>query len=107
MAKQTPETLELADGTVSLYRNVMLMDGTPEFGVADRMIVQHLGNEQDVVVMADESGHRTVKRTVPQIQLQTSPVGTTSGSGYSLADLDAKTQERLLVIYKLFQKKKP
>lgn len=105
MADKPPEKLTLADGTVLLYRDTKFMVGTQEVGSGDHMIVQHhTGNEEDVVVVKIDGKDR-VKRVVRQMQIQ-SPSSPALDSrvtfGSSLADLDEKTEKRLLAIYKMF-----
>ena len=103
--QQATEKLVLADGTVSLYRNVRAMIGAEEVTSVDRMIVDHIttGGEEDVVVI-QESGKPRIKRVVQHLQIQTlsQAVPTTGGVAYSFADVDTDTEARLLAIYKMF-----
>ena len=102
-----PETLSLADRTVALYRNTKFMVGTQEVGSGHHMIVQHrTGNTAEVMVV-NEDGTDRVKRIVRQMRVQSpsSPaLSDTVTYGISLADLDEKTEKRLLEIYKMFAK---
>ena len=98
------EKLTLSDGTVSLYRDAKFMHGTEEMGAGDHMIVQYVtGNEEDVVIIREGEEFK-IKRLVPQLEIRTSspamPVN--SRGGYSLANVDADTEKRLLARYKMF-----
>lgn len=107
MPDKPPEKLTLADGIVTLYRDTKFMVGTKEVGSGDHMIVQHrTGNEEDVVVVKVDGTER-VKRVVRQMQVQSpsSPaLNSTVTFGSSLADVDEKTEKRLLTIYEMFPK---
>ena len=104
MFTESPEIRQLADGTISLYRNVKLMNGSQEMGLADRMVVEHrTGNQETVLIIPNNAGQVSVKRAIPQIQLRTSAVGTTSSGGFSLEDVDGNAEKRLLKLYRLFK----
>lgn len=107
MTEKPPETLSLADGNVTLYRNTKLMVGTQEVGSGDHMIVEHLTGNQDDVMVVKEDGKDRVKRVVRQMQVQSPPSPALDSRvtfGSSLAALDEKNENRLLAIYKMFDK---
>jgi hypothetical protein len=110
MEDKPPEKLNLADGTVTLWRDTQFMVGGQEVGKGDHMIVQNLtGNEEDVVIVKIDGKNR-VKRVVRQMQVQSpsSPaLDSTVTFGSVLADLDAETEKRLLALYKMFSKAAP
>lgn len=98
--EQAPETLELSDATLTLWRGCKFMYGTQQTASGDHMLVKHKmpGYEEDVVVI-QEGGKQRVKRVVHHIEFP-------SGRGsYSFADLSEESEKRLLAIYKMFKKK--
>ena len=91
--EQPPETRELSDATLTLWRGCKFMHGAQQMGTGDHMLVKHkmTGNEEDVVVI-QEGGKQRVKRVVHHIEFP-------SGRGsYSFADLSEDNEKRLLAI---------
>ena len=91
-----PVKLEVADGTLFLWRGCKFEVAPQQWSTGDRMTVRDQQGAEEEVVIIGAGPQRTVKRLVLQIEMLTRK------AVYRLEDLDAANQKRLLAIYKMF-----
>jgi hypothetical protein len=98
--KRPSATLELSDANLSLWRGCTFKGAPLQWSTGDRLIIKdkRTGAEEDVLIVG-AGAERSVKRLVMKIEIPT------GRGGYSVADLDAENQKRLLTIYKMFDAK--
>jgi hypothetical protein len=102
MDRDTAETLELADATVSLYRSIKLR-GAQEVVTGDRMIVQHHmeGITEDFVVVK-VGEELKVKRVSQQVSIPMPSSTTLEDGTVTLAEVTDGSEKRLMAIYNKF-----
>jgi hypothetical protein len=106
-----PETIDLSDAKVSLYRKaIQLTDINQE---CDRMVVQEFTGAEDNVFIYREPGPGGKRRVARIRQVMSTQVGsspavpvTTTFGQQPEQITDKTTEERLLKIYDLFTEKK-
>jgi hypothetical protein len=93
--KQPTATLKLSDANVSLWRGVTLHGAPQQSRTGDRMIIDNVKGAQDDVWITGSGAEQTLQRLVMRGEV-------TSKIGYGFTDIDAKTQERMLTVYRMF-----
>jgi hypothetical protein len=106
MAEKPTEKLKLADGTVSLQRDIQLKYSPTETGVGDHMIVQHVTGTEENVIIIKTAGKPRVKRLAMHMDVapSTPAVPSLTAVSHSLEDVDQDDEKRLLAIYDMFPK---
>lgn len=107
MAEPQEQKLKLGNDAVTLRRGIKLMDGGQELGTGDHMHVEYgIGNTTDAMIL-QQGGSLKIKKMIPQIQISTSSpaISASSNSSWTLGDLSADVEKRLLAIYKMFPNK--
>jgi hypothetical protein len=108
--EQPAEKRKLPDGTgtVSLKRDVPLKFSPTESDLGDHMTVQYARGKEENIVVVKGSGTTKLKRLVMHVDFSNSTpaMPPMTASRFSLADLDEADEQRLLKIYKMFEKKK-